>query len=65
MNDTQPITLEYAIAEMRLIALGYEDWLDRFSTGPKKRPDTEIARYESKLAVVRWVVAAMERKQAA
>lgn len=62
---SREIDIKYAISEMRLIALGIEDWLERFSSGPKKRPDTEIDRYSAKLDVVRWVIAAMERKQAA
>lgn len=65
MTDRAPITIDYALGEMRLIALGIEDWLNKFSSGPKKRPDPEIDRYMSKLEVVRWVIAAMERKQGA
>jgi hypothetical protein len=64
----QPVTIEKAIDVTVRIIMGLEDWLNRFGRGApsnKRRPDQEIALFEEKLAVEKWILKALERRTSA
>lgn len=54
-QNLEPITYEVKLACVRAMIVGKNQWLETFSSGPKKRPDHEIEGKRREVAILNTI----------